>query len=44
MVQRICDEDFYKDDYRETTVKLISESLDYDMVKNHYKELVKMIF
>ena len=44
MVQRICDEDFYKDDYRETTVKLISEPLDYDTVKNHYKELVKRIF
>ena len=44
LVQRICDEDFYKEDYRETTVKLISDSLEYEMLKNHYRELVKRIF
>lgn len=44
MVQKICDEDFYKEDYRETTLKLISDSLDYEMLKNHYNELVKRIF
>ena len=44
MVQKICDEDFYKEDYRETTLKLISDSLDYEMLKNHYQELVKRIF
>ena len=34
LVQKICDEDFYKEDYRETTLKLISDSLDYEMLKN----------
>ena len=44
LVQRICDEDFYKEDYEETTLKLISDSLEYEVVKNHYKELVRKIF
>lgn len=44
LVQKICDEDFYKEDYRETTLKLISDSLEYDMLKNHYKELAEKIF
>lgn len=44
LVQKICDEDFYKEDYRETTLKLISDSLEYEMLKEHYKELVKKIF
>ena len=26
LVQKICNEDFYKEDYRETTLKLISDS------------------
>lgn len=44
LVQRICDEEFYKEDYEETTLKLISDSLKYEIVKNHYKELAKKIF
>lgn len=44
LVQKICDEDFYKEDYRETTLKLISDSLEYEMVKKHYKKLVEKIF
>lgn len=44
LVQKICDEDFYKEDYRETTLKLISDSLEYEMLKKHYKELVEKIF
>lgn len=35
---------FYKEDYRETTLKLISESLEYEILKKHYKELVEKIF
>ena len=42
--QKLCDEDFYKEDYRETTLKLISESLEYEMLKKHYWELVVKIF
>ena len=44
VVQRIYEEDFYRDDYKETTLKLISDSLEYEMLKNHYMELVKRIF
>ena len=44
VVQKICDEDFYKEDYRETTLKLISDSLEYEMLKNCYKELTERIF
>ena len=44
LVQKICEEDFYKEDYRETTLKLISESLEYEVLKRHYKELVEKIF
>lgn len=44
LVQRICDEDFYKDDYKDTTLKLISDSLEYEMLKNYYKELAERMF
>lgn len=44
LVQKICDDDFYKSDYKETTIKLISDSLAYEEVKNHYKELTEKIF
>lgn len=44
VVQKICDEDFYKNDYKETTMKLISDNLTYEEVKNHYKELAEKIF
>ena len=44
LVQKICEEDFYKEDYRETTLKLISDSLEYEMLKRHYRELVEKIF
>ena len=41
---RVEQEDFYKEDYRETTLKLISDSLEYEMLKRHYRELVEKIF
>lgn len=44
LVQKICNEDFYKEDYRETTLKLISDSLEYEMLKMYYKELVEKMF
>ena len=44
LAQKICDEDFYKGDYRETTLKLTSDSLAYEVVKNHYKQLAEKIF
>lgn len=44
LVQKICDEDFYKEDYKETTLKLISDSLEYEILKNHYKDLAERLF
>ena len=44
LVQKICDEDFYKEDYRETTLKLISDNLKYEMLKNKYRELAEKVF
>ena len=44
LVQKICNEDFYKEDYRGTTLKLISDSLEYEMLKMRYKELVEKMF
>lgn len=44
LVQKICNEDFYKEDYRETTLKLISDSLEYEMLMMYYKELVGKMF
>ena len=44
LVKKICDEDFYKNDYKETTMKLISDSLTYVDAKNHYRQLAEKIF
>ena len=44
LVQEICDKNFYKCDYEETTIKLISDSLGYEEVKSHYRMLVERIF
>lgn len=44
LVQKICDEDFYKEDYRETTLKLVSDSLEYEIVKKHYRKLTERVF
>ena len=44
LVRKVCDEDFYKEDYRETTLKLISDSLEYEILKKHYMELAEKVF
>lgn len=44
LARKICDKDFYKEDYRETTLKLISDPLKYEVLKKHYRELVEIIF
>ena len=44
LIHKICDEDFYKNDYKETTLKLISDSLTYERAKNRFKELAEKIF
>lgn len=44
IVNKICEEDFYKEDYRNTTLKLISDSVEYEVVKRHYAKLTERIF
>lgn len=44
LARKISDKDFYKEDYRETTLKLISDSLEYEMLKRNYLKLVEKIF
>lgn len=44
LVRRICEEDFYKKDYEQTTVRLISDSLSYETVRNRYKTVAEKIF
>jgi len=44
LANKICKEDFYKDDYKDTTVKLISDNPKYEILRDFYLELVKKIF
>ena len=44
LAQKIYDEEFYKKDYKETTLKLISDVLEYEMVIKHYLDLMEKIF
>lgn len=44
LVDKICDEDFYMDDYKDTTLKLISDDLNYEILKDFYRKLVLKIF
>lgn len=44
LANKICEDDFYKDDYRDTTIKLISDNLDYEVVRDFYLELVGKLF
>jgi predicted nucleotidyltransferase component of viral defense system len=44
LASKICKEDFYKEDYKDTTIKLISDNPDYEMLRDFYLELVNKIF
>lgn len=44
LANKICNSDFYKEDYRDTTTKLISDHLEYEVLKNFYLDLVHKIF
>lgn len=44
LANQICKDDFYKDDYRDTTIKLVSDNLEYEMLRGFYLELVGKIF
>ena len=43
-VNKLCSEDFYKDDYELRTRGLISDDIGYDMVICFYKELMERVF
>lgn len=43
-VRSLCDTDFYKDDYSETTKKLISDDVDYQTVITFYRALMEKYF
>jgi predicted nucleotidyltransferase component of viral defense system len=44
LAKKIYDTDFYREDYVDTTLKLISEHLEYEKVINFYEKFVNDIF
>ena len=44
MVKAICSTDFYRADYEDTTLKLISDAVPYETVRDHYLKIVGRIF
>ncbi len=44
IVRKLCEEDFYKDDYENRTKGLISDNLSYDEVIGFYRQLAERIF
>lgn len=44
IIRKLCKEDFYKRDYIDTTMKLISDELDYETVRNFYLEFTEDLF
>lgn len=44
LATELCETDFYKDDYKHTTIRLISDNLEYEMLRDFYRNLVKRIF
>lgn len=44
LISKMCREDFYKKDYGDMTVRLISDELDYETVKNFFLEFTKDLF
>lgn len=44
VIAKICDEDFYKSDYADTTIRLISDEVEYEVVKNFYRDFTKELF
>ena len=41
---KLCDEDFFKDDYEKTTKSLISDNLSYEEIIDFYRNLMKKYF
>ena len=43
-VKSICATDFYKSDYEATTLKLISDAVPYETVRDHYLKIAELLF
>ena len=44
LAEEVCESDFYKSDYDDTTVFMISEKVSYETVKRNYLDVVKKIW
>jgi hypothetical protein len=44
MICDICDSDFYKQDYADTTIRLISDDTDYETVRDFYRHFTDGLF
>ena len=44
VAKRLCHEDFYREDYEETTRKLISDDISYVEVNDFYYDLMNKYF
>ena len=44
VAKKLCHEDFYRDDYEETTQKLISDNITYREAIDFYRNLMEKYF
>jgi predicted nucleotidyltransferase component of viral defense system len=44
MICEICDCDFYKQDYIDTTIRLIADDIDYETVRDFYRQFTQSLF
>lgn len=44
IIQKICSENFYKQDYQDNTIRLISDDIDYVTVRDFYREFTVDLF
>jgi len=44
LIHSLCEKDFYKQDYSETTMRLISDDLDYETVRDFYLRFTDDLF
>ncbi|MCD8196181.1 MAG: nucleotidyl transferase AbiEii/AbiGii toxin family protein [Lachnospiraceae bacterium] len=44
VAKQLIREEFYENDYNESTLKLITDDISYEIVKENYLKIMKMIF
>ena len=44
MVEKICTTDFYRSDYEDTTLKLISDDVSYETARDNYVKIARILF